>query len=87
LEEWKIKNERIVPFKFVYACKPMLQVLTQRHLVGASMGEGGGSETNTLVGGIKIGIEALEEGIAVDEVETFNGGRAESFDDEGWCQC
>jgi hypothetical protein len=64
LEEWKIKNERIVPFKFVYACKPMLQVLTPCHLVGSIMGERGGSETNTLVGGIEVGIEVLAEGMA-----------------------
>jgi len=46
------------------------------------MGERGGSQTNTLVGGIEDGIEALKEAVTIDEVETFTRGRTKIVDDE-----
>jgi len=52
------------------------------NLVGGSSGEWGGGETDTLVGGIKDGVEALQESETVDEVETFTAGRAKVVDDE-----
>jgi hypothetical protein len=60
----------------------VLRVLTQRRLVGSGLGERGGGKTNTLAGGIEDRIEALEEGLTVDEVKTFAGGRAKIIDDE-----
>jgi hypothetical protein len=52
------------------------------NLVGGSSGEWGGGETDTVVGGIKDGVEALQESETVDEVETFTAGRAKVVDDE-----
>ena len=60
----------------------MLRILTQRRLVGSGLGERGSSKTNTLAGGIEDRIEALEEGVNVDEVETLAGVRAKIIDDE-----
>ena len=60
----------------------MLRILTQRRLVGSGFSERGGSKTNTLAGGIEDRIEALEEGVTVNEVETLAGVRAKIIDDE-----
>jgi len=60
----------------------VLRVLTQRHLIGSGLGERGGGKTNTLAGGIEDRIEALEEGVTVDEVETLAGVRAKIVDDK-----
>ena len=59
-----------------------LEFLTQRRLVGGGIGERGGSKTNTLVGGVVDGIEALEEGHTIDEVETLTRVRAKIVNDE-----
>ena len=48
--------------------QPALRVLTQSCLVGSSVGERGGSKTNTLIAGIVDRIEAFEEGLTVDPV-------------------
>jgi hypothetical protein len=53
-----------------------------KRLVGSGMGEGGLGEADALSGGVEDGVEALEEGIAVDEVETLTGVGAEVADDE-----
>ena len=67
-------------------CKSLIstsvRVLTQHRLVGGGIGERGSSKTNTLIGGIVDGIEALEEGHTVDEVETLTGVRTEIADDQ-----
>ena len=51
-------------------------------LVGGGCGEGGGSETNPLVGGIEHGVEALEESEPVDEVETLAAVGTKIVDNE-----
>ena len=60
----------------------MLQFLTQCCLVGSGLGERGGSKTNMLLAGIEDRIEALKEGLTVDEIETLAGGRAKITDDK-----
>ena len=46
------------------------------------MGEWSIGQTNSLVGGINYDIEALEESIAVDDIEALTRGRAEIIYDE-----
>ena len=48
----------------------MLRVLAESRLIGSGVGERGSSKTDTLVGGIVDRIEALEEGLTIDEIET-----------------
>lgn len=48
-----------------------LKLPPRSSLVGGSRGEGGSSETNTLVGSVEDRVEALEESETVDEVETL----------------
>jgi len=57
-------------------------LLLQHRLVGGSGGERGGGEADTLVGGIEDRVEALEEGVPVDEVKTLTGVRAEVVDNQ-----
>lgn len=52
-----------------------------KRLVGGGLGEGGVGKADALVGGIEDGVEALEEGVAVDEVETLAGVGAKVVDD------
>lgn len=61
---------------------PLFRLRVQRRSVSGGVGEGGGGETDALVGGIEDGVETLEEGVAVDEVETLARVRAEVVDDE-----
>ncbi len=51
-------------------------------LVGGGCGEGGGSETNPLIGGIEHGVEALEESEPVDEVKTLAAVGSKIVDNE-----
>lgn len=46
------------------------------------MGKRSISQTNSLVGGIKDDIKALEEGVTVDEIESLTRGRADIIYDE-----
>jgi hypothetical protein len=50
--------------------------------IGGRMGEPSIGQTNSLVGGINYDIEALEEGITVDDIEALTRGRAEIIYDE-----
>lgn len=46
------------------------------------MGERSISQTNSLVSGIKDDIEALEEGVTIDEIESLTRGRSNIIYDE-----
>lgn len=56
--------------------------ILSQNLIGGGCGKGGGSETDTLVGGVEDGVEALEEGETIDEVETLTAGCAKAVSDE-----
>jgi len=56
--------------------------ILSQNLIGGGCGEGGGSETDTLVGGVEDGVEAFEESETVDEVETLTAGCAKTVGDE-----
>lgn len=62
--------------------QPAGRVLTQHRLVGYSVGERGGSKANTLLASIVDRIEAFEEGLTAEEVETLACVRAKIADDE-----
>ena len=49
--------------------------------VSRGRGERGGGETNGAGGSIEDGIEPLEEGVAVDEVEARSRGSADVVND------
>ena len=57
-------------------------VFTGGRSVGGSGGEGGSGETDTLVGGVEHAVEALEEDLSIDEVETLARRGADVVNDE-----
>ena len=58
-----------------------LRILSQ-NLIGRGLREGSSGKSNTLVGSVEDGVETLEEGETVDEVEAFAAGRAKTVGDE-----
>ena len=56
--------------------------LLSQQSVGRRIGVRGRCKADARVGGVEDGVEALQEGVAVDEVETLAGRCASRADDE-----